>query len=323
MAPGHPAWHSRPYLLISCVLLILILPNSFGVSVPSGEAPVSVENTWQHVLSSWALGVVIPDGARFEGGGTLSWTSARNLTVMVHLPNITTSDEITYIVLSAMGNDRTVLQVAAGIYPGSNHWSIYSWFITDVDSASPAYEWVLNSSAPEMRQNDVISISIIVTSPPGWKLTVDDENTSSSLERAFPSVTAVSFASGDQEVFAFESYSRNDSTFQQMGNMTLESLLINGKKVVGGWYSYSGWDAIHNPLFVVGSSNPPPFVSISLGAHGEATWSYAARWTSTNWNVPPFLISLCFLLLGCLVLLAYFVRRRLRRVQGRLGVVSL
>ncbi len=313
MATESQARLSRARGFVCCVLLVLLLPNPPQGSTRSDSAAESVKSVWQHPLSSWALGIVVPDGAKLEGGGTLVWAGAKNVTAVVRLPNITSPDQSTYVVLSAMGNDRTVFQVAAGIYPGIDRWSVYSWLVTDVDSSSPVYEWLLNSSSPTMLPNEVVSISIIVASPTGWELEVDNEDTGSSTELAFPSNTSVSFASGDQEVLALESYSRKDSTFQQMGNMTLESMLIDGRRIVGGWYPYGGWDAIHSPLFVVGSSSPPSFIFVNLDRHGEANWGYSPPWNSRGWNAPPYLVGLSLLCVLGLVLVALLIHLRHQR----------
>lgn len=121
-------------------------------------------------------------------------------------------------------------------------------------------------------------------------------------------------------MFALESYSRNASTFGRMGNMTLESLLIDGCKVVDGWYPYGQWDAIRSPLFALGASNPPPFISRSLGGGGKAVWRYGPLWTGTGGVLSPYLIAQSLILLSCPLILAFFLGRewdRLRRWEGK------
>jgi hypothetical protein len=244
-----------------------------------------VKDAWSGAYSSWALGIVIPDGARLEGGGIVSWSEVTNLTALVRLPNITEPDGITYLVLSAMGSDRTVFQVAAGIWPGSNHWSVFSWFITGVESQSPTYRWVANATGPLMLPSDLLSLSIISSPTSAWVYGVTDHNTSEPRHGSFPGASATSFESGDQEVFSLESYSRSSSTFYDMGNLTLESIFVNGARVTGSWYSYSGWDPNHNPLFIVGGSAAPLFISFVSNAQGVAVWSYSPEWTNTHVDV--------------------------------------
>jgi len=239
-------------------------------------------NTWAGAYSSWASGMVIPDGAKLAGGGVVSWSSGTNLTALVCLPNITMPDGITYLVLSAMGSDRTVFQIALGIWPGTGHWSVYSWFITDVDSRSPAYAWVANGSAPQMSPSDLVSVTLLLRQPGVWSYSIADHRTADSRQGRFAGASASSFASGDQEVLSFESYSRSSSTFRDMGNLTVESIYFDGIKVLGGWYSYSGWDPSHNPLFIVGNSALPPFISFAVNAQGQAMWSYSPPWSDVS-----------------------------------------
>ncbi len=66
------------------------------------------------------------------------------------------------------------------------------------------------------------------------------------------------FMDGEQEIIALESYTKKESLFSYMGNIILYALLLNGKKVVSGWYAYDGWDWTKHPLFVVGGSTQAP-----------------------------------------------------------------
>ncbi len=298
-------------------MLALVLSSPLEEVTSQGGNAGVVKDNWQRAYSSWALGVVVPDGARLDGGGALSWKTATNLTAVARLPNITNPAAITYVVLSAMGNDRTIFQVAAGTWPDCSYWSVYSWFITGVDSRSPAYECMANSTGPEFSPHDVLSISIFIASPSAWMFRVTDENRSSSLERSFPTSLAVSFASGDQEVFSLESYSRSASTFQNMGNQTLESLLVDGTKVLDGWYPYSGWDPAHNPLFVVGGSAAPLFIDLTTNGRGEAVWAYSPQWADAHLNVSLGSVVVGLALFSLIVVSALFVRNgRRSRVKS-------
>jgi hypothetical protein len=275
---GRNVWTPKCLLSLSFLTLTLVLSPPLGAISPSAGGSGGVKDNWSRAYSSWALGIVVPDGAKLEGGGVVSWRAETNITALVHLPNVTRPDGITYIVLSAMGNDRTVFQVAVGIWPSSSLWSVYSWFITGVDSQSPTYKWVANGTGQQMSPSDLLSISIFL-GPSAWLYGVADYNTSGFWEGFFPGASARSFDSGDQEVVSLESYSRSTSTFHDMGNLTLESLYVDGERILGGWYSYSGWDPQHNPLFTVGGSAAPLFISFASNARGGAVWSYSPEWT--------------------------------------------
>lgn len=305
---SHPAWPPQFCLILACFFLVLITSSPVeGVGV-SG-ASTSGRNDWQNVRVSWASGIVVPEGARLQGGENLSWTTVSNLTGVLRLPNITDPLGITYVLLSAMGNDGSVFQVGVGIWPGCEYWAVYSWFITGANTMSPSYAWMANSTTPRASSNDLISISIF-KSQSGWTFRVEDVSTNSAIEKAFPA-TSVSFAKGDQEVLSLESYTPSAQTFVNMGNMTLDSLTVDGRRVVRGWYSYSGWDGIHNPLFVVGTSDAPYFVRLSLGTNGVAIWSYDALWKDEHFAVVlPIALGVIVLLSAAALIL---VRGRLRK----------
>jgi hypothetical protein len=241
------------------------------------------EDTWGTPGVSWGLGVVLPNGANLVNGNQLSWADVRNLTTLVKLPSITEPDGVTYFVLSAEGDNGAVFQVAAGVWPGCHGWSAYSWYVTGADTNAPSCAWVMNSSAPSMAPKDLISMSLIVGAN-AWVMKVHDINSSESRSDSMPSLGLTGFASGDQEVVALESYTKAASTFRQMGSASLLEVLADGTQVAGGWYAYGGWDPTHNPLFVVGNSQPPAFVSLKMTGSGQAFWSYEAPWTAA---VPP------------------------------------
>jgi hypothetical protein len=223
--------------------------------------------------------VVVPEGAGLLGGGRLKWESVSNVTAEISLPNITLPDGNIYAVLSVMTNDGTVLQAAAGASPNSSGWLAFAWSISNTNSATLAYRWILNGSEPKMSPNANVSLSIFQLSG-RWNLRVTDTSSGTSTENSFPLGIAPTLKVGDQEVFALESYSRTGSTFQNMGNLTMRALLLDGLKVIGGFYTYGGWDPDHNPMFIVGSSgsSPPPFIYIGRGAEGSFYWNYAAIW---------------------------------------------
>ena len=82
---------------------------------------------------------------------------------------------------------------------------------------------------------------------------------------------------------------------QNMGNLTLDTLSVNGRRVSGGWYPYGSWDTSHKPLFVVGGLEPPFYISLQQSGSTTFTWSYN-EWETPEQPPPqisiwPFLIA--------------------------------
>lgn len=265
------------------VVCLLLLTNSVDAttSLATDTANQTSSTGQEYPTTSWALGVVVPEGAKLQDGENLRWGGVTNVTAMVSLPNISLPDRVVYVVLSVMTSDGEILQTAAGVYPNNTGWLAYSWSISDVESVPLNYRWVLNASGPEMAPGARVTVSIF-RAPDSWDLRIIDLDTGSSVASSFPSGVASTLKAGDQEVFAFESYSRAGLTFHAMGNLTLWSLTIDGERVTGGCYFYSEWDPSHNPIFVVGSSgtSPPNFISLERAGDGSFLWSYARGWTT-------------------------------------------
>jgi hypothetical protein len=299
---------------------IPLLVAAFLVSSPVAVATVAAKgnDVWLRASQSWALGVVVPNGAGLAEGSQLSWTDARNITALARLPNITEPDGVTYLVLSAEGDDKAVFQVAAGVWPGSSKWSAYSWYITGIGTSSLSYRWVMNSSTPSMSPGDLVSISITVTGG-AWGMRVQDISTGEGKTGSVPSPSLTKFTSGDQEVVALESYTRSASTFRDMGNATLAAVLVDGRRIMAGWYAYGGWDPMHNPLFGVGSSDPPTYLSLIMGKDGGAVWSYDAQWTGAVWNTSVHPVALAYAALAALVPIAFVLGSRFGRVGREEG----
>lgn len=262
------------------ILISIFLSFSFPAA-----ALASGTNQWQSAAaypnSSWAIGVVIPQGAGGLGGGSVHWEDVTNVTASLALPDISSPDGRVYAILSLMTSDGSVLQAAAGALPNRSGWLAFAWLVQGVSSGHPTYLWVLNASEPFMTPKANILISIF-RSTGAWSLRITDLDAGLEVSTAFPAGPASTPRVGDQEVFALESYSRAQETFSDMGNLTLNSIWLNGMKVVSGCYFYSDWDMVHNPLFVVGSSgtSPPSFIYAQEGPPGSYQWSYAGVWVA-------------------------------------------
>lgn len=256
------------------VCLFLPGPEAALASVTTQGQPADA-----YANSSWAIGVVVPEGAGLLGGVAVRWDGVNNVTASLALPDIASPDRTIYAILSVMTSDGSVLQAAAGALPNRTGWLGFSWLVQGADSGAPTYLWVLNASEPTMGPRANVSISIFRASG-GWNLSVTDMDTGSKVVGSFPPGPSSTLKAGDQEVFALESYSRASETFSGMGNLTLNSLLLNGNTVLSGCYVYANWDMVHNPLFVVGSSgsSPPSFIDVRGRPSGSYIWGYAGVW---------------------------------------------
>jgi hypothetical protein len=256
--------------LVEGLLFAGLQPNVQGIEGSATSYPTG----------SWGLGIVVPEGAQVEDGGHVSWTNASEVTALIRLPNITHTDYTILSVLSVMTSDGSVLQVAAGLYPNMSNWLAYGWFIRSAKSNPQSYAWILNSSKPEMAPGAWVSLSISISSN-RWRYIVEDVSTHEAVNGEFMFNVTPSFMIGDQEIFGLESYSYSNRVFENMGSLVLSSLLVNGMRVTNGWYYYADWDTSHNPLFVVGGLNPPPFISTNELANGTVTWTYS-QWTGSG-----------------------------------------
>lgn len=295
-----------------CTFLLpaaIIAPSSLPIVASTAQAAASGQT---YPNASWALGLVVPEGASLHGGDKLLWEEVSNLTVVFTLPNISMPDRMVYAVLSVMTSDGGVLQAAAGIGPNASVWSAYSWSIPDVKSIPLTYNWILNATGPRMSPGANVTISIFYSSG-SWNLRTTDQKTGISTEREFPQGQGTALKVGDQEVFSFESYSRLGATFRNMGNLTLDSILVNGARVVSGVYAYGQWDPHKNPLFVVGSSgtSPPTWISLGQTADGSFVWGYGTVWRNVGDSMLTVLEwSILFLLVSSSVILAVLWKTR-------------
>jgi hypothetical protein len=224
------------------------------------------------------------------------------------------SDDPTLAVESVMAADGSVMQIAAGIYPTNNKWFAYGWYIRNVQANPQTYNWVLNSSKPEMMAGAPVSLSIYL-SQGHWHYRIEDLTTREAAVGEYAPDLPPSLRVGDQEVFALESYSTSNIVFARMGNLTLDELAVNGKQIAGGWYGYGSWDTHHNPMFVVGGLDPPPYISLQERSDGTVVWSYL-QWSATTEAQPQslpltILVGIPVLVASALLVAVYATKRRI------------
>jgi hypothetical protein len=264
---------------------------------------------------SWAVGVVVPDGADLEGGARVAWSQVENVSVVVKVPNMTLADGTTYAILSLMTEDGVVLQTAIGVNPGEDAWLVDSMYIEDINHTPQVYHWALNSSSPASGPGQEVCISVHRTEAAGWAFRVTNLQTNGSVTAPFGVAASPRLMSGSQEVFALESYSTSPSTFQHMGNLTLEAVYLDGLRAAGGWYGYGDWDPSHSLPFVVGGANPPSWVGLWVTSAGTAGWYFlgdpGAVWGGLhNGTGPAAGMSLAAVVAASVVLSALLARRK-------------
>lgn len=281
-------------------------------------ASSSGSDEWEGVVSGrpWALGLTLPDGCPLDDGGVLSWSSSRNLTVVVTIPNINYTDNTVYVIVSAMTMSDTVLQVAAGIEPGLDHWSTYVMYVTGVYGSRSEYHLVAYRAAPHPAPGSRLSLSIysVMQGPnPAWFGEVYDHSSGEREVFAIVADGSSYFRSGGQEVVALESYTSSEEVFAGMRGMILHGIFVDGRRVVGGWYVDDGQVFYRESLFVVGGGAPVPgFISISFLRSGEAVWAYSpTSWEASGsvaLNLIPFLLVLAILAIFVIILVAVKIR---------------
>ncbi len=274
----------------------------------------SCSDEWERNVSGrpWALGLTLPDGCYLDDGGVLSWSSSRNLTVVVTIPNINYTDNTIYVIVSAMTLSGTVIQVAAGIEPGQNHWSTYVMYVTGIYGSRKEYHLVAYRAAPHPAPGSRLSLSIysIVQGPhPTWFGELYYHSTGDREVFAVVADGSTSFRAGGHEVIALESYTSNEEVFAGMGSMILHGIFVDGRRVVGGWYVDDGQVFYRESLFVVGGGAPvPSFISISFPRNGEALWTYSpVSWEASN-GVALYLVPLLVLAISIIILVAAKIR---------------
>ncbi|MEM2292689.1 MAG: hypothetical protein QXX41_05385 [Nitrososphaerota archaeon] len=295
-------------LLLVIVFLLIFCLNSFFVATAD-------ENVWEsyEVRRPWALGIVIPDGAPTSDGETVKWDSSSNLTVVLNIPRINMTDGTIYAIVSVMTESGVVLQAAAGIEKGDSCWRSYAMYVRGVYSGKKEYVPVLLGSPPTFLPGDSAIISIysgFSDEEPAWFVRIINPSSREEVLVRFFSDGSSRFMRGDHEVVALESYTKNEEVFRNMGEMVLESVFINGKRILGGWYVSDGQVFMSNLLFEVGAGEPvPSFLYLVNSNMSSAVWGYShGSWGQTENN--SFLLLLGALLLSILVIIFVVVRIR-------------
>jgi hypothetical protein len=293
-------WPGRSARLASILPLFLF--------VMSGQAILLSGNSgsWPSQGSvSWALGVVVPEGASLNGSGSVVWSVVNNLSAHFSLPPLNSTDGTILLVLSAKVGSA-VIQVAAGLSPTESSWKTYAWLIPNVASIPQSYDWLLNGSGPMMAPGDDILLSLSKGAGT-WEGYISDLTTGRSTSVSFPGTSGATLAEGDQEVFALESYTSSISVFVRMGDVDLHSIALDGAPVTGGYYYLDGWDDVHHPLFVVGTALAPGFISAQSISNGTIYIGYSGVWQpsgSIQIGLFPFVVPL---LLCALAVLGFYI----------------
>lgn len=232
--------------------------------------------------ASWAIGVVVPQTASFSSGGSVSWGSISNVTVALQLPDIHQTDGTIYAILSVMTDGGSILQVAAGLMANTTTWGTISMWIRNPASYPQNYMTVQESPTPGIGPGSNVSLSIYASGG-SWHFDERELGTNQTVHSVLNENISTTLKGGDQEVFALESYSSTGSVFANMGNLTLYSILLNGRQVTAGLYFYGGgWNPSHTPLFIVGGGTPPDFLAAQDCDDNVACWSYRVEWTGVG-----------------------------------------
>ncbi len=304
------------------VLLWLLVSPGASAAFDLGGSDQDAPQGAAYGSTSWALGVVVPEGSKLQTGGGVRWEDASNVTAALTLPDSTRPDGAVYAVLSVMTEDRSVLQGAVGLAANRTEWFAYSWYIPDVRATPLRYVWILNSSGLGIAPGSEVSISVF-RADASWSLRIGLAG-AEGVEATFPEGASTPLRVGDQEVFALESYSSTTSVFQDMGNLTLNGVYVDRQRVVTGFYPYADWEPAHNPLFVVGSAgtSPPSFISLLRLANGTSVWSYSPVWRGSSAGYTPGLgVAFVLIMLAAAVVVVAFAVFASRRVKGSEGAL--
>ncbi|MDG6927665.1 MAG: hypothetical protein JRN26_01635 [Nitrososphaerota archaeon] len=252
----------RVQLLAVGVLSFLAI-TGVAVRVPVGPS-------WSNYSDgSWATGIIVPQGAGLRGGN-VNWSMVNNITSLFRVPNISVTDRPIYIIMSAMTSNGSVIQVAVGLYNNSNYWKGYAMYILNPGEVPQNYVQVSLEKNLRILAGNMVSMALYSKNG-SWCFSIRDLSTDGSVEGRFNASLSSGLSQGGQYVFALESYSYSYQVFDSMGNLALYAIFISGEPVINGWYIYSGWTSF--PLFLVGGSSPPSFMSIRQTTNGTFIWS--------------------------------------------------
>jgi hypothetical protein len=262
---------ATPILVAVAVFLLLphSQPGAFGTAAPVGQYSPA---------SSWAIGAVVPENAPLSNGGTVTWENVSNVTVLLRLPAMNQTDGTIYAILSVMTRDGAILQMASGLLPNATGWGTYAMWIARPEAYPQEYKTLLEVNTLPLAPGALVTLSIY--SQGGvWNFAAASPGAAQPIRTTLSANVSSMLKPGDQEVFALESYSTTSSVFADMGNMTLYSIQLDGQRVTGGWYLYGGgWNPSHNPLFVVGGSDPPSFMTAQGCSPYVSCWSFRSQW---------------------------------------------
>lgn len=220
--------------------------------------------------------------ATLSTGEGVSWGKVSNVTVALQLPDIQQTNGTIYAILSVMTKDGSILQLASGLVPNATTWGTYAMLIRNPTTYPQEYRSILNRPSPGISPGTKVSLSIYLAAGV-WNFEARELGTNQTVHSALGENLSASLREGDQEVFALESYSSDSNVFANMGNLTLDSVLLNGQQVTAGWYFYSGgWNPSRSPLFIVGGGTPPYFVNIQNCDGNVACWNFRTQWTGVE-----------------------------------------
>lgn len=246
----------------------------------------SKRDSWV-ALRSWGLGLTIPNGSLLEDGATVEWGKHSNVTVILTLPNISYTDKTIYLIVSIMTRRDTIIQTAIGIQPNSTYWKSYFMYVTNVYQHNRTYVPVLLDSTPYFFPGHRASISIFFKHNEDhrgcWSSSITNLSTGENITVEILNDGSSAFKDGEQEVIALESYTSNEEVFKNMGEAVLHSILVDGKRIVSGWYIDDGQVFDKRPLFEVGGGPVPSFISIMSKDDGTIAWKYS----KPIWNNYP------------------------------------
>jgi hypothetical protein len=282
----------------------LQLPVAYGASGYSSEG-------------SWAIGVVVPENSKLAGVGQVNWNSVKNVSALFNLPNISVTNGTIYAIMSLMTENGSIIQVAAGLYSNSSHWTAYAMYILNPESYPQVYRQVTIPRENQMFAGDLLSMSIYFSGGRWW-FKVNDLSRNTAVASCFNVSLPGELKDGDQYVFALESYSSNSSVFQSMSNMTLRGLFLNGQKVISGWYLYTTWNNENFPLFIVGGATPPSFISVGFTGNGTVTWSFVSTWSAEAPPSIPFSLIVDILVAAAIVNISVLTLLLLKRGKEQL-----